>query len=257
MVKMAKMINNNIKNLITDEFLILSIMLMFLIMLYWLHYGNGNEINMETFISEDEANEGIAEGNEGAENTSNENTDPSLDNHLSNCDPSDKLADICFNMTACCKSDTNECFCKHPITKKCHEQYEKCKSNLEGEPLIFDLYKKQGINDICRNSMSDCCRKFNDVQINTEYQKNDGQKTITKVNKFCGLGSKQNLEDSCSRMCSTYDDCKAYLADSYGCTLFDDVQFSDIVPGAVYNGRKAPVQRAVDGYNVTNLMIKK
>jgi hypothetical protein len=248
--------------LITDEFLIGTIIIMFLVMLYWLHKGfqsnSKNNMNIkEAFLEEGEVNEGISEGNKGAEQTSEANQDPSLDKKMAECSPSDKLSDICINLDTCCQYDTNECFCKHPITNKCYSQYKECLKNLEKEQLLVDLYKKKGIDEICKVGLGECCNKFNDVKLDAQYELNDGSQTIVELKKFCGLGSKKNVKDVCQKMCSTFDGCKGYIADALGCALFDEIKYFQAAPGAVYGGVKAPQQKAINGFNPKQLMIKK
>jgi hypothetical protein len=176
---------------------------------------------------------------------------------MAECSPSDKLSDICVNLDTCCQYDTNECFCKHPITKKCYVQYKDCLKNLENEPLLVNLYKKKGIDDICKVGLGECCNKFNDVKLDAKYELNDGSQTITELNKFCGLGAKKDTESVCKNMCSTFEGCKGYIADSFGCTLFDDIKYFQAMPGGVYGGVKAPAQKAINGFNPKQLMIKK
>lgn len=246
---------NNGFGLITDEFFIGTIIIMFLIMLYWLHRGlksnSENSINIkETFLEDDEVNEIVGQ-------TIEENQDPSINKNMAECTPSDKLSDICVNLDTCCKYDTNECFCKNPITNKCYSQYKECLKNLGEENLLVNLYKKKGINEICEVGLGECCNKFNDVKLDTKYEMNDGSQTITGLNKFCGLGSKKNVKDICKKMCSTFDGCKGYIADELGCTLFDEIKYFKAAPGGVYDGIKAPEQKAINGFNPKKLMIKK
>ena len=248
-------------NLLINLFLLIIIFIIILISIYIQYKTISLKLNetqniKELFIDEEEINQGVKEGEQHAQNIETKEQDPSLNKLTKDCKPNNKLEFICMNKDVCCQYDSNECYCNHPITKKCVEQYDKCKQHLETSKVLLKYYNKEGIEDICNIALGKCCSKFNDVKPEVKYNKYNNKKIVTKLNKYCSLGVKDNLPIQCKKMCSTYDKCRGYIADDYGCTLFDDIKHVNIVPGSYVKGKQSPKQKSVKGYNIMNLMIK-
>ena len=243
--------------LLMNLFLPVTVFIIIIVLIFIQYKTLNSNLNRETFIDEEDIDKGVEEGEELSQNIQTREKDPSLDKLTKECDPNNKLEYICMNKDVCCQYDSNECYCNHPITNKCVDQYEKCKKNLENSNVLLKYYNKEGIEDICNIALGKCCSKFNEVKPEVKYNKYDKKKFISGLNEFCSLGPKDNLRSQCEKMCSTFEACKGYIADDYGCTLFDKIDYLNFVPGSYAKGRKQPKQSAIKGYNIMNLMTKK
>lgn len=223
-------------------------------------------LNREKFIDDGDVNAGVSsyENSDKKKEEENNASDPSQDNKLKGCDPSDTLEDICYNHVTCCngvKGTNNSCYCDHPISKSCIEGYNKCKDHLEKSASYMKWIGKREIENMCKDSLKMCCSKFAGINISgVKFEKKDLKKPVIKLNPFCTLGAKKDVEENCKKMCATNKPCKGFIADRLGCTLFDNIEYY-IAPSMV--GSKSKVSRigpdpnkSIDGYNPQALILK-
>jgi hypothetical protein len=239
---------------------VLSIILMTVISIYII-------INKESFIEDSDVDDGenVYKNSEAKKQGENNALKPSLDNKLKGCDPSDTLEDICYNHVTCCngiKSSNHSCYCEHPISKSCIEGYNKCKDHLEKSTSYMKWVGKQEIENMCKDSLKLCCSKFSGIDTSSvKFEKKDPIKPVIKLNPFCALGAKKDVEQNCQKMCATYQPCKGFIADRLGCTLFDNIEYY-VAPNIVNSrgrsvtSRSPDPNRSIDGYNPQALMLK-
>lgn len=169
------------------------------------------------------------------------NTDSSLKHNLKKCEPSNKLSDICSNYEGCCENEshTSQCYCMHPITTNCIKQYRNCRKFLNNSKIHKRWYGPELIEDVCRSSLTNCCKKFDNVdtseiQFDLNTPERHRERPVIGANFFCELSTKDNIQKNCEKMCATYDKCVGFIADEYDCILFDDIQY--FVPTGIGGG---------------------
>ena len=222
-------------------------------------------LSKDKFIDSGDVDEGKSsyENSDAKKKGENDAIDPSQYNKLKGCDPSDTLEDICFNHTTCCngiKKTNHACYCDHPITKTCIDGYNKCKQHLEHNNPYMKWIGKQEIENVCKDSLKLCCGKFASIDTSSvKFKKNDLKKPIIKLNPFCALGAKKDVENNCQKMCATSKPCKGFIADRLGCTLFDNIEFyvAPSMKGLKTRRIKGPdPNKSIDGFNPKALMMK-
>lgn len=219
----------------------------------------------ERFIDSSDVDKGVSSqaNSDEIKKAENDASDPSQDNKLKGCNPSDTLEDICFNHVTCCngiKKTNHSCYCDHPISRSCIDGYNKCKDHLEKSTSYMKWIGKQEIENMCKDSLKLCCSKFSSIDTSSvKFEQKDLAKPVIKLNPFCALGAKKDVETNCQKMCATYKPCKGFIADRLGCTLFDNIEYY-VAPTAVGPRGIIPKgpdpNKSVDGFNPQALMLK-
>ena len=227
-------------------------------------------LKMDNFIDASDVEKGKAShaNSDEKKDKENDSSDHSQQNKLKGCKPSDTMEQICINHMTCCsgaKRENHACYCDHPITQSCVEGYNKCKQHLEKSTSYMKWIGKEEIEKMCSASLGLCCGKFAGIDTSkVKFAKKDTDKAIIKLNPFCALGAKKDVEKNCEKMCATYKPCKGFTADRLGCTLFDTIDLFD--PSTVKVGPRGVAPRGPDpnksiavgdkSYNPNTIMMK-
>ena len=138
------------------------------------------------------------------------------------CKANFDIVGYCMDYDVCCSnpSEPTKCFCEHPFVKACKTSHDECMNNSANKskyPSITDLTEK------CKNDNEECCKKYNDIPIESTNFSTPPTHQTQIDNKLCSVSSYRNNETKCLELCQTNPDCAAYNTLDCGCNLFTKV----------------------------------
>ena len=163
-------------------------------------------------------------------NTKNNDTFEDTTKNMTNkvCTAQDNLVDFCANYNSCCSSTNTNCFCTHPITLYCKNEYKTCMNDA----YLKNLYTSDQIKNKCSSQQKNCCTPYNSISISSDKFKTP-IKNDSKAKEICTINSISNIEQKCLELCQTNPNCKSYsvnlgkIVQSYGlCKLYNNVSIN-------------------------------
>jgi hypothetical protein len=144
------------------------------------------------------------------------------------CTAIDNVVDFCMNYDTCCSYNSTNCFCTHPVTLYCKNEYNTCINDTS----LKNLYTPDQIKEKCLYQQKNCCTPYNSISISSDKFKTP-IKNESKTQEICTIKSLPNIEQKCLELCQTTPECKSYSVEigkifqSYGiCKLYDNVSIN-------------------------------
>ena len=123
----------------------------------------------------------------------------------------------------CCKRESNQAVCNHPVFKECKKQYlstakDKTFINYFGNKNTYNMAKTQFKK--CVSSINDSFPLYKDQKYTASNPKINHQ-----VTRLHSLKNKSNLKLLCKNMCNIHKgDCAGYMSDDNDCLLYKDAK---------------------------------
>jgi len=141
------------------------------------------------------------------------------------CNAEADIVGTCIDYDLCCGTTAinNNCFCNHPFTKKCRDEYKGCISDT----VNISKYSNNELIKHCSDINRTCCLPYNDISIDTnKFEKSANREQ--NDNLLCSISPIDNIEQKCMEICETNPYCAGYsikkagVIGSYnmGCNLY-------------------------------------
>lgn len=224
--------------------LLLGIFVVIIILILYLVHNS----LLESFSAVDDIKSNIKSGKNTMEN--NNSTNLLEQDRFIKCENRASPNQIADAYVDCCKSNSNQATCNHPVFKKCKDIYF---NNAKNKTFINYLGNENTYNNE-KNTFKKCIKSLYDAlpQYRDQKYNNTSPKMNYYVERLYSLKNKPNLNLLCKDFCNIYKgECAGYQSDKDDCMLYKKIKPFNTINDIKLEGKKI---EGIKGN--TNLYIK-